>query len=42
VQTPNKLTKKQKELLKELSETMTTDNAPQSHGFMDRMKEMFS
>lgn len=42
VQTPNKLTKKQKELLKELSETMKTDNAPQSHGFMDRMKEMFS
>ncbi len=42
VQTPAKLTKKQKELLKELSETMKTDNAPQSHGFMDRMKEMFS
>jgi molecular chaperone DnaJ len=42
VQTPNKLTKKQKELLKELSETMKTDNAPQSHSFMDRMKEMFS
>lgn len=42
VQTPNKLTKKQKELLKELSQTMTTDNAPQSHSFMDRMKEMFS
>ena len=33
VQTPAKLTKKQKELLKELSETMKTDNAPQSHSF---------
>lgn len=42
VQTPNKLTKKQKELLKELSETMQVENSPQSHGFMDRMKEMFS
>lgn len=42
VQTPGKLTKRQKELLKELGETMKTDNAPQSHSFMNRMKEMFS
>lgn len=42
VQTPPKLTKQQRELLKQLSETMKTDNAPQSHSFMDRMKEMFS
>ena len=42
VQTPGKLNKRQKELLKELSETMKTDNAPQSHSFMDRMKEMFN
>lgn len=42
VQTPTKLNKHQRDLLKQLSETMKTDNAPQSHSFMDRMKEMFS
>lgn len=42
VQTPNKLTKEQKQLLKQLNDTMKVENQPQSHGFMDRMKEMFS
>jgi molecular chaperone DnaJ len=42
VQTPSKLTKQQKDLLRQLGETMKMDNAPHSNGFMDRMKEMFN
>jgi molecular chaperone DnaJ len=42
VQTPTKLTKQQKDLLKQLGGTMKTDNAPHTNGFMDRMKEMFT
>ena len=41
VQTPSKLTKQQKDLLKQLGETMKTDNAPHTNSFMGRMKEMF-
>jgi len=42
VQTPSKLTKQQKELMRQLSETMSVDNVPQSRGLFDKVKEMFS
>lgn len=42
VQTPTKLTKQQKELLKQLGDATETENTPHSHGIMDRVKEMFS
>jgi molecular chaperone DnaJ len=42
VETPSKLSKQQKELLRQLSETMTVSNEPQSRGLFDKVKEMFS
>ena len=42
VQTPGKLSKQQKELLRQLADTMKVDNAPHSHGIMDRVKDIFS
>ncbi len=42
VQTPNKLTKQQKDLLKQFGDTMKVDNAPHATGIMDRVKEMFN
>jgi molecular chaperone DnaJ len=42
VQTPGKLNKRQKELLRELSETMVVENTPQSRGLFEKVKEMFS
>jgi molecular chaperone DnaJ len=42
VQTPAKLTKQQKELLKQLSETVSVENTPQSRGLFSKVKEMFS
>lgn len=42
VQTPNKLSKQQRELLRQLEETMTISNEPQSRGLFDKVKEMFS
>ena len=42
VQTPGKLTKGQKELLRQLSETMVVENTPTSRGLFSKMKEMFS
>ncbi len=42
VETPGKLTKQQKELLRQLGETMTVSNEPQSRGLFDKVKEMFS
>jgi molecular chaperone DnaJ len=42
VQTPGKLTKQQKDLLKQLSETMVVENTPHSRGLFDKVKEMFS
>jgi molecular chaperone DnaJ len=42
VQTPNKLSKAQKELLRELSETMVVENTPTSRGLFEKVKEMFS
>ena len=41
VETPSKLTKEQRELLKQLSSTMKTENTPHAGGIMDRVKEMF-
>ena len=42
VATPSKLNKAQKDLLRELSETMTVENTPTSRGLLEKMKEMFS
>jgi molecular chaperone DnaJ len=42
VQTPAKLNKQQKELLRQLSETMVVENTPTSRGLFDKVKEMFS
>jgi molecular chaperone DnaJ len=42
VQTPAKLTRQQKELMRQLSESMKVDNVPQSRGILDKVKEMFS
>jgi molecular chaperone DnaJ len=42
VQTPAKLTKQQKELMRQLSESLKVDNVPQSRGLFDKVKEMFS
>ncbi|HEY2040113.1 MAG TPA: molecular chaperone DnaJ [Edaphobacter sp.] len=42
VQTPSKLTKQQKELLRQLEETSQVDNVPTSRGIFDKVKEMFN
>jgi molecular chaperone DnaJ len=42
VATPTKLTKEQKELMKQLSATMVVENAPHSRGLFDKMKDIFS
>ncbi len=42
VQTPGKLTKPQRELLKQLSETMTVENTPHSRSLFSKVKEIFS
>jgi molecular chaperone DnaJ len=42
VETPTKLTARQKELLRELQETETGDECPQSKGFFERIKEAWS
>ncbi len=42
VQTPGKLTKQQKELLKQLGETMVVENTPHSRGLFDKVKDIFS
>ena len=42
VQTPSKLNKQQKDLLRQLDETLSVDNKPTSRGILDKMKEMFS
>ena len=42
VQTPGKLNKQQKELLRQLSETIVVENTPTSRGLFSKMKEMFS
>jgi molecular chaperone DnaJ len=42
VQTPKKLTKVQKELLRQLGESLTVENAPTSRGLFSKVKEMFN
>jgi len=42
VQTPKKLTKVQRELLRQLAETMVVDNKPTSRSLFTKVKEMFS
>jgi molecular chaperone DnaJ len=42
VQTPSKLTKQQRELLKQLSETISVENTPHARGLFSKVKEMFS
>ena len=42
VETPTKLTARQKELLRELQETETGDECPGSKGFLERLKEAWS
>jgi len=42
VATPSKLTRQQRELIKQLSETMVVENEPHSRGLFDKMKDIFS
>jgi molecular chaperone DnaJ len=42
VATPSKLNKQQKELLRQLGETMQVENTPTSRGLFEKMKDMFS
>jgi molecular chaperone DnaJ len=42
VQTPSKLNKQQKELLRQLSETMVVENTPTSRGLFEKVKDIFS
>jgi len=42
VETPTKLTARQKELLKELQDSETNVQCPQSKGFFDRIKDAWS
>jgi len=41
-QVPRKLTKPQKELVRELAETLTVENTPSSRSFFGKMKDIFS
>jgi DnaJ-class molecular chaperone len=42
VQTPTKLTKRQKELLHELGTTLKVENNPQKSSLFGKVKEIFS
>lgn len=42
VETPTKLTTRQKELLRELQETETGEECPESKGFFDKLKEAWN
>lgn len=42
VQTPKKLTKVQKELVRQLGESITVENTPTSRSLFEKVKEMFS
>lgn len=42
IQTPGKLTKQQRDLLKQLGETMQVENTPHAGGIMDRVKDIFN
>jgi len=41
IETPQKLTKRQRELLQEFDSLSNQENSPQSHGFFARMKDFF-
>jgi molecular chaperone DnaJ len=41
VQTPAKLSKQQRDLLRQLSETMTVENTPTSRGLFEKVKDIF-
>jgi molecular chaperone DnaJ len=41
VETPSKLTARQKELLREFQATETGDETPDSKGFFDRIKDVW-
>jgi molecular chaperone DnaJ len=41
VQTPSKLSKQQKELLRQLSDTMSVENTPTSRGIFEKVKDIF-
>ena len=41
VETPQKLTKRQRELLEEFQQLSSKENNPESTGFFARMKEFF-
>jgi molecular chaperone DnaJ len=42
VQTPTKLSKQQRELMEQLSESMAIENAPHGRGIFDKVKDIFS
>jgi molecular chaperone DnaJ len=42
VRTPTKLNKAQKEILRQLGETITVENTPTARGILEKVKEMFS
>ncbi len=42
IKTPGKLTREQKELLRQLGDTMVVENTPHSRGILDKVKEIFS
>ncbi len=42
VQIPKKMTRAQRDLVEQLSESMTVDNKPASPGLLDKMKDLFS
>ena len=42
VETPTKLSARQKEILREFQSTETGDECPQSKGFFDRLKEAWT
>jgi molecular chaperone DnaJ len=42
VQTPTKLTKVQKELMRQLGESVTVENTPTSRSLFSKVKEIFS
>jgi molecular chaperone DnaJ len=42
VQTPKKMTKQQRDLVRQLSDSMTVENTPTSRGLIAKMKDLFS
>ena len=42
VKTPGKLTRDQRDLLRQLGDTMVVENTPHARGILDKVKEIFS